>query len=172
MAKTRFVIIALIAALAVSVFFNFRTSKMRETASDDAVNDTVRITVTDTVKYFKPVPRDSVVLRYDTARLPVLHDTVTIADRDTIVITSTDSVDVVIPISQKIYADSTYTAYVSGYHSSLDSIFVYPTKETLIITKTPKPKRWSIGVNAGYGITPQGFQPYVGIGISYGIFNF
>lgn len=33
----------------------------------------------------------------------------------------------------------------------------------------PDPKRWGIGVTAGYGITKSSLSPYVGIGISYNL---
>ena len=80
-----------------------------------------------------------------------------------------------IPITQKQYSDSTYTAWVSGYMPSLDSISIYPRREITTITNTirKKPKRWGIGVNAGYGITPkEGMQPYFGVDINYNLFTF
>lgn len=84
-----------------------------------------------------------------------------------------DSVDVLVPITQKVYEDSTYRAYVSGFNASLDSIFVYRRTEYITNTRVvkSKPKRFSIGVQAGYGITPKGFQPYVGVGVSVNLFN-
>lgn len=84
-----------------------------------------------------------------------------------------DSVDVLVPITQKVYEDSTYRAYVSGFNASLDSIFVHRRTEYITSTKVvkSKPKRFSIGVQAGYGITPKGFQPYIGVGVSVNLFN-
>ena len=130
------------------------------------VSDTVKVTIIDTMRIVCPVVRDSVVVRYITERLPVKRDSVQIG--------CTDSVDVEIPITQKRYADSTYTAWVSGFHPSLDSIHIYPQHEVITITNTirQKPKRWSVGLNAGYGITPKGFQPYVGIGVNCSLFSF
>ena len=79
---------------------------------------------------------------------------------------------VVLPITQKMYRDSSYTAWVSGYAAALDSIEVYP--RTLIVRQTAppaaKPRRWSMGVQAGYGLTPKGLQPYVGVGVSIRLF--
>lgn len=74
---------------------------------------------------------------------------------------------VVIPITQKVYKDSDYTAYVSGYHSSLDSISVRHKVTTITIKQ--KARRWNVGVSAGYGMTPKGFQPYVGIGVTFNL---
>lgn len=74
---------------------------------------------------------------------------------------------VVIPITQKVYKDSDYTAYVSGYKPSLDSIYVRHKVTTITIKQ--KARRWNVGVSAGYGMTPKGFQPYVGIGVTFNL---
>lgn len=130
------------------------------------IRDTVRVTIVDTVRIVCPVVRDSLVVRYVTERLPVKRDSVQIG--------CTDSVDVEIPITQKRYADSTYTAWVSGYRPSLDSIHIYPRHEVVTITNMirQKPKHWNVGLNVGYGLTPKGLQPYVGVGVSYNLFSF
>ncbi|MFR1988145.1 MAG: DUF6808 domain-containing protein, partial [Prevotellamassilia sp.] len=74
--------------------------------------------------------------------------------------------------TQQVYRDTTYTAWVSGYRPQLDSIEVYP--RTLIVRQTAppaaKPRRWSVGVQGGYGLTPKGLQPYVGVGLSVKLF--
>lgn len=75
-----------------------------------------------------------------------------------------------IPIKQNVYKGTNYTAYVSGFNQSLDSISVTSNIITNTITKY-KSKRWNIGVSAGYACTSNGFQPYVGIGIVYNIFK-
>ena len=31
--------------------------------------------------------------------------------------------------------------------------------------------RWGVGAQAGYGITPAGFQPYLGVGVSFNLFS-
>ena len=122
--------------------------------------DTDTVTITDTVMVRVPVVRDSVVVRTEIAYL-VRHDTLT-RPSDSL---SRDTVPVVVPITQKVYCDSTYTAWVSGYHASLDSIAVYRQME--LVTVRQKPRRWTVGLSAGYGITPKGLQPYVGVGVSY-----
>lgn len=86
---------------------------------------------------------------------------------------SGDSAIVELPIIQRHYADSTYEAWVSGpVDPRLDSLRVYAP--TTIITKRQwkPPKRWHIGVTAGYGYGAKGFQPYIGVGITYSIFSF
>lgn len=118
-----------------------------------------RDTIIDTIKVVRPVVRDSVVLRYEKMMLPVVRDSVMV--RDSVVI---DSVRVHLPITQKCYHDSTYTAWVSGYQPKLDSIHIYRPAITITTTKRPK---FTYGIQAGYGITPKGFQPYLGVGIGY-----
>ena len=128
------------------------------------------VTVYDTIPYYYPVARDSVVVRYERRRLPV--DTTVNVDRETGFTDKTDSADVVIPITQKEYRDSTYHVWISGYAANLDSIYTYGRHDyTTVMPAAAKPKRWHLGVCAGYGYTSKGFQPYVGIGISYSLLS-
>ena len=71
-----------------------------------------------------------------------------------------EPVYVPVTISQKEYQTEDYHAWVSGYKPSLDSIWVYPEK--IIIRE--KPRRWGIGVIAGYGVGRNGLSPFVGVG--------
>lgn len=157
----------LVCLLIVSILCNVMLLVRKSSQSGQTASDTTRVTIIDTTLYKHPVPVDSVVVRYVTERLPAKCDTVQIG--------CTDSVDVEIPITQKRYADSTYTAWVSGYNPTLDSIHIYPRHEVITITNTirQKPKRWGVGLNVGYGITPHhGMQPYFGIGVIYNLFSF
>lgn len=160
----------LLLSLMLNVSFIVRQARQAvQTASD-----TTRVTIVDTIPYLHPVPVDSVVVRYETERLHSVEETGNSLTRPMYSI-CTDSVSVKIPITQKRYEDSTYTAWVSGYHPVLDSIFVYPRHEVMTITHTirQKPKRWGVGLNVGYGITPKhGMQPYIGVGVRYNLFSF
>lgn len=131
-----------------------------------------------------PQPRDSVVIRYELVSVPItkppdvssnvdsLPDSQIQTDSISVVKVSEDSVSVTIPITQKLYETEDYRAYISGYNARLDSIFVN-SKSTVVRIRDPaKPKRFSIGLQAGYGMTPKGFQPYVGIGVSVNLFGF
>lgn len=71
----------------------------------------------------------------------------------------------------KWYSDnSTYDMQVSGINIELDWIKTYPktitqyvnTKESIYVP----PKKWSIGIQGGIGITPKGLQPYLGVGVT------
>lgn len=169
------------------------------TKQGEVFKDTVQTTFVDTIPYNKPVPRDSVVIRYVTQRLPTANDKEdnfpnksvpefpesvqknpergknlqdSVQNFGKIV---PDSVNVIIPITQKVYEDSNYTAYVSGYDPRLDSLILRMSREIITIKEYQKPKRWGIGIHAGYGTTIKGtpqFTPYIGIGISYNLFSF
>jgi hypothetical protein len=144
------------------------------TADRDAMQVIDSIVYVDTVKYFQPIPKDSVVLCYKVVKLPVA-DTTAVSDVEYVsasVDETADSASVIIPITQKVYEDSLYRAYVSGYDVALDSIFINSRTTVLTVTNKAKQKRFHIGVTAGYGLTPQGFQPYLGLGLSYSLFSF
>ena len=130
-------------------------------SSGEIVRDTVEFV--DTIPYYHPVPKDSVVIRYETVKLPIKKDTCD-SKIDTCT-TSPDSIEVEIPITQKEYGDSLYRAWISGYNAKLDSIEIY--NRTKVITEhifiQPKRKRWGLGLQAGYGY-PNGW--YVGVGVS------
>lgn len=69
--------------------------------------------------------------------------------------------------------------WISGYRPQLDSILIYPQTTTITntttITHKPKQPRFSIGLQAGYGVTINNNQlkpaPYVGIGLSYSLIS-
>lgn len=73
-----------------------------------------------------------------------------------------EPVYVPLPITQKEYKTDDYRLSISGYKPNLDYIEVY--RRTEYITKTITPRRWGIGVIAGYGIGKHGLSPYVGLG--------
>lgn len=176
---------ALIIGLLVSIFFNVRSCVDKR--SLERVSDTVRVTIIDTIKV-APKVKDSVVVRYIIEKLPIAKDTSKLpascqqVKPDTSAhlineVSKKDSAEVIIPIEQKVYEDSLYKAYVSGYKPSLDSLLIYPRKETITITNKTyhKPKRFGIGVQVGYGVTigeQAKFVPYVGVGISYNFLTF
>jgi hypothetical protein len=75
-----------------------------------------------------------------------------------------------VPMEQKHYGDSTYDAWVSGYHPALDSLHIHQRTAFIKVSTAAKPKHWrvTIGPQAGYGFTPKGWQPYAGVGITAG----
>lgn len=120
--------------------------------------------VHDTI--IKPEIKDSMIVRYTQVILPVAGPEIHTTD------TLRDSVMVEIPITQKIYQDSVYTAYVSGYDATLDSLYIRHKiiKETITIRE--KAHRWGVGIQGGVGTDLRGITPYFGIGISYRLWDF
>lgn len=86
----------------------------------------------------------------------------TIHIRDTIRIDDT----LVLPRQEVIYQDSLYRAVISGYRPRLDHLELFPRTTTHTLTPQLKPKRWGIGLQAGYGLP---YGPYIGLGVSYNL---
>lgn len=135
--------------------------------------DTTRVTVTDTVPFYQPVPKDSLVIRYVTKVLPVSsRENSEARDTEMVAIASQhtghgDSMSVEVPISQKRYETEQYRAYVSGFEPSLDSIFVYQktvTERVSIPSQHAKQPRVGFGavVGAGYGVINKQADIFVG----------
>ena len=137
----------------------------------EEVRDT--IIYVDTIKYLQPVAKDSTVVKYVKVKVPV-------SDKDTIytplqsfVEGDSDSAEVVLPITQKVYEDSTYKAWVSGYLPNLDSINVYQKQEIVTITKFQKPKKWGIGAGVGATFGTDGkIKPGIYVGIHRSLIEF
>ena len=161
----------LAALLAASVAINVaQCSRSAQKAGTEA--DTVTVVRTDTVHIANPGEADTVLaVRTDTVRLPIVHGTML---RDTVLISKADTVRVAVPITQAHYADSAYEAWVSGYRPRLDSIRLFNSTVERTVTNTvyrdrPDSRRWSVSLQAGYGITPKGAQPYVGVGVGWSV---
>ena len=112
--------------------------------------DTLTITRVDTVTLVKPQPykvevRDTVYVEKDTPGYVFVQETKWFSD------------------------NNTYDMQVSGINVQLDWIKTYPKTVTQYINTTEtiyvQPKKWDIGIQVGYGVTPKGLQPYVGFGV-------
>lgn len=119
--------------------------------------------VIDTNIYVNPIPV-SFDINVD-ARIIVPPADITIVD---------DSL-IVLPVETKTYAGDDYRLQISGYRPNLDWIETFPQTKYVTTTVTGKsnPKRWGIGIQAGYGVGVSSGQvtafPYIGVGISYNI---
>lgn len=131
----------------------------------DSFRDTVLVNIRDTV----PLVRKERVVCY----VPVKD-----VEIDTVWKDGHDSLAVV----QREYSDdSTYTAWVSGVMYAewpkLDSISVRQREivktihETVTLVERKKASRFSVGLigGYGYGFAYKGFEPFVGVGVSYKI---
>lgn len=192
------IILIIAVSLAVGSFLHKCQSPPRNIPGrTECVTDT--ITVYDTIPYYAPQPQSEVALGLRPYTLPTYYfigkgaggEPRQRSINDSICEDSTatayhygtgaggeprsckDSAIVELPIIQRHYADSTYEAWISGpIDPRLDSLRVFAP--TTIITKREwkPPKRWHIGPTIGCGFTPQGFQPYFGVSITYSILSF
>lgn len=149
---------------AVAAFlFGYRLSS-REQPTELIRTDTVTVIIRDTMVVEKPTEIYRYIIRYDTIRT---NDIVIITD------TVTGEQQAVVPIEQSVYSDSTenaqYTAYISGFRATLDSININCKNTETIITRTEieKARRIGFGIQVGVGATRQGLSPYVGVGVQY-----
>jgi len=131
--------------------------------------DTMFVWIRDTIVQVQEKPAGSVIAALPTARpddgvVPQI-DTM-MSKPDTVIVR--DSVVVEVPIVQRTYEGENYRAVVQGFRPELVSIDIRLPE---IAAPTPqRAKRWhfTVGVQLGYGFTPAGWQPYAGIGGTFG----
>ena len=115
---------------------------------------------TDTVVIRQPEVMVVRSLEPRRARMAVVAETADPAD--------TDSAVVSVPIEQHEYHGEGYRAWVSGYAPALDSIAI--ERSITVVQPTDRQRRWSVGLQAGVGLTPHGVEPYIGVGVSFRLY--
>lgn len=175
--KKAVVILSLLLAISAALNIIYIRARVIDAfAAKELRPDTVRII--DTLRFINPAPTRDTIIRYvrvgafckTPAPAPPLP-TDTAAAADTL---STDTAAaVLLPITQRTYTATEYTAYVSGYLPSLDSITLH-TPRTVITQPPPavKSKPWSIGIAAGVGAGRGGITPFIGITLQYSLIRF
>lgn len=177
----------LIIALCFLVAYCAGHRKGKQQAREEFKPDT--LTYVDTLHYYLPKTKDSTIIRFATIRIPYNsrtdcgkkesknrgqgeEDNQEDEEKDDDEEETADSIEMKIPIEQKVYEDKHYTAYISGYRPSLDSLILrHTTREIFNPSKPTRNRRWKFGLQAGFGMTPKGLQPYIGIGGSYNLNN-
>ena len=154
--------IILIAFIFLGLIISFFVGERYGTKKGLAYGKPDTVTVTRWVHDSIPYPVDSIVYRTKLVYLPV-HDTTETHDTTEV----HDSVLVEVPIVEKTYTGPNYKATIRGFQPELVDIWI-KQKETVIAI--PYRKHWSftVGPQAGFGITPKGWQPYAGAGATFG----
>lgn len=175
--KTLYIIImSLILLFVVSLFWNYKQYR-------DMKEQPISIKEVKVVKYVEKkdsLPTAKEEKDVGTIKIPIPKKVPEPSDlpldSSEIVSETVDSIE--LEITQKVYSDSLYKAYVSGYMPSLDSIFVRQKEITRTITETrtiekKEFRRWNIGLIGGYGYGFQSntFEPFIGIGITISLFK-
>ena len=149
--------------LVAGAFFAGRFIQTTRTETNQIRDTLVR---RDTLRDTLLVVRNNRIIHYDTIVVR-RTDTVTLAR-------ATDSLGVVLPVERRTYQTAHYRAVISGIRPRLDEMEIF-RNDTLVSSISPLPARikrnrwdWTIGIQAGYGITPAGKQPYLGIGVTAG----
>ena len=171
-----YIIIGLHIALGISLFFNYK--QYRDAKEPVKVERKVEVSSNETIDV-KPAPVKETAEGYVSVHVKnhVQKEPDVMLEEPC----SSDTLPVVgdslfIPITQKVYTDSLYTAYVSGYQQKLDSIKVrtFTVHETVTMTKqVPTFRRWNVGLIAGYGygFKNKQLEPFVGVGVTVSLFK-
>ena len=165
--------ILLLAGFAMAVFLGYSNGlrrgyyKAKQEYENVVQTDTVWLKP-DTIRIDRPVPVAK-WLKPDTVFLPV-----PVQPKDSVPEQKPDTVYVPIPRETTYYAGNEYEAWVTGFKANLDSVHVFQ-KTAVVEKKVPVyvNKKWGIGLQAGVTYQKETkVTPYVGVGVSYNLFNF
>jgi hypothetical protein len=152
-------ILTYIGILAVGVLVGILVSPKLTRKANDGHADTTTVIIYDTLKIREPQPTITTpvkVVKFATVpKLLTITDTVKVPYyvHDTLII----------PIEQKIYQDTNYTAYVSGYNPKLDLIEIYNNIVTRTVTKTAPTPKHLLSLNASFMVAPSLYIPQIGV---------
>ena len=174
--KKSVIILALLLTISAALNIIYIRARVSGGADGQAHPDTVRLV--DTLRYVSPAPTRDTIIRY--VRVPVElprpdnpANPGNSAESAEKAAADTDTAAVMIPITSRTYSTPEFTATVSGYQPSLDSITIHAPRT--IITNNPpavKSKPWSIGIAAGIGAGRGGITPFIGITLQYSLIRF
>ena len=162
MSKAAGYILAVLATAAICLFVASRCKYMiKEPPQERIVSRVDTLYVRDTLTVYKP----SKVTR-------TVKDTIRVIVRETQIDTMHDTVFVYLPQESIVWQDDRCIVYAHGINPQVDSVTHFNSGTVVTRTVTGRPKRWGIGVSAGYGMSKDGLSPYIGLGISYNIIRF
>lgn len=179
--KKAVIILALLLAISAAYNIIYIRARVSGGEKEQARPDTVRLV--DTLRYVSPAPTRDTIIRYVRVPLPStppapdnpgsLVNPGNSAESAEEAAAAADTAAVIIPITSRTYTTPEFTATVSGYQPSLDSITIHAPRT--IITNNPpaaKSKPWSIGISAGIGAGRGGITPFIGITMQYSLLRF
>lgn len=179
--KKAVIILALLLAISAALNIIYIRARVSGGADGQTRPDTVRLV--DTLHYVSPAPVRDTIIKYVRVRLPSTPPDTdnpgspvnpgNSAESAEKAAAGTDTAGVIIPITSRTYSTPEFTAYVSGYQPSLDSITIHAPRT--IITNNPpavKSKPWGIGIAAGIGAGRGGITPFIGITLQYSLIRF
>ena len=173
--KKAVIILALLLAISAALNIIYIRARVSGGADGQTRPDTVRLV--DTLRYVSPAPVRDTIIRYVRVRLPSTPPAPVnpgnSAESAEKAAADTDTAAVIIPITSRTYSTPEFTATVSGYQPSLDSIAIHAPRT--IITNNPpaaKSKPWGIGIAAGIGAGRGGITPFIGITLQYSLIRF
>lgn len=155
-------ILAVLVTAAICLFVASRCKHIiKEPPQERIVSRVDTLYVRDTLTVYKP----SKVTR-------TVKDTIRMIVRETQIDTMHDTVFVYLPQESIVWQDDRCIVYAHGINPQVDSVTHFNSGAVVTRTVTDRPKRWGIGVSAGYGMSKDGLSPYIGLGISYNIIRF
>ena len=173
--KKAVIILALLLSISAAYNIIYIRARVSGGADGQARTDTVRLV--DTLRYVSPAPTRDTIIRYVRVRLPSTPPAPVnpgnSAESAEKAAADTDTAAVIIPITSRTYSTPEFTATVSGYLPSLDSITIHAPR-TIITSNPPaaKSKPWGIGIAAGIGAGRGGITPFIGITLQYSLIRF
>ena len=150
-----------VVVLVIALPFAIKTTQPKE----DVVAKCDTIYVYDTIRIVEPQIVKEEVVRYIEVRLPNADSGLPNELPNEL---PNDSANVIIPITERTYEDSTYKAIVRGYNPELVSLEMYnkTVYYPVIVNKTVNPKVVvSAGIYGGFGVKGADW----GLGISVGV---
>ena len=166
MDKSKLYIVGILIAIVVGYLICLFTQKEQKTVGTSKT-DTISISKIDTSLASKPPKTNERTI--DTLWLSKRNNGNTYSSNGEIKANDTTKY---LPITQKKYEDSTYTAYVSGVNPNLDSIRTYSRNTTKIITNTIEKTTYKnssarLYLIGGADRLNNKYSPNVGLGISF-----
>ena len=158
MDRIKYILLGVIAGMVICLLNGW--ASCHRTTDKEVITITDTLVLTDTIVKMQPKPYKVTII--DTIYLPQQPQKPQQPQIDTLI------------RQEVIYKDSTYTAVVGGIEPYLKSIEIYP--KTIYVnnntTTTIKVRsRFGLGVQAGYGLSRNGLQPYIGVGVQYNFFQ-